>query len=152
MRRRASSNRQLVKTAHMELAAPSLADTIAECAQLGVSRVIVAPFFLSRRVIPLLPSIFLVSGWPADVAARSYGGVEIFISSTWCAGAGTSARTSLPWSGQRQQSIQSWSVSSPSPWVSCMPECALCLHMCRSAVFDVLVLTAVQAQTSCWHN
>ncbi len=51
MRRRASSNRQLVRTAHMELATPSLADTIAECAQLGASRVIVAPFFLSRRVI-----------------------------------------------------------------------------------------------------
>ncbi len=40
----------------MELARPTIAEAIAECAELGASTVIVAPFFLSRRVSIILRS------------------------------------------------------------------------------------------------
>lgn len=45
---RATSKRSFVRTAHMELASPSIPDAIAECVAGGASTVIIAPFFLSR--------------------------------------------------------------------------------------------------------
>ena len=47
-RRRQASGRALVEIAHMELAAPSIADAVAKCAAAGATSVIVAPYFLSR--------------------------------------------------------------------------------------------------------
>lgn len=59
---------RIVEFAHMELAAPSIADAIAACAARGVSAVVVHPFFLApglhaSRDVPRL----------AREAARAHG-------------------------------------------------------------------------------
>lgn len=44
----------------MELAQPTIAEAIAECAELGASKVIVAPFFLSRWVVAAAPAALVL--------------------------------------------------------------------------------------------
>lgn len=45
---RRATGRPLVEVAHMELAEPTIEQAVARCAAAGASRVIVAPYFLSR--------------------------------------------------------------------------------------------------------
>lgn len=58
VRRRSPSNLRVV-AAHMELAAPSIGDAVAECARDGVTHVVVVPFFLSpgRHAMEDIPEL-----------------------------------------------------------------------------------------------
>lgn len=71
---RSTSERQLVKTAHMELAQPTIADAIAECVDAGADKVIVAPFFLSRgrHITEDIPAL-------VEAAAAQHPGVQCVI-------------------------------------------------------------------------
>jgi sirohydrochlorin ferrochelatase len=45
---RASTGREIVEVAHMEICRPSIDDAVDRCAEAGASHVIIAPYFLSR--------------------------------------------------------------------------------------------------------
>ncbi len=71
---REHSGRRIVEPAHMELAAPSIADAFDACVRRGAERVIVFPFFLSPG-----------RHWHADIpalaaeAARRHPGVSYLV-------------------------------------------------------------------------
>jgi len=73
---RSTSQRSIVKTAHMELAEPSIAAAIADCAREGASKVIVAPYFLSRgrHIKEDIPAL-------VEAAAAEHPGLECVIAS-----------------------------------------------------------------------
>ncbi|KAL4436131.1 hypothetical protein ABPG77_005579 [Micractinium sp. CCAP 211/92] len=71
---RRATGRPLVEVAHMELAEPTIVQAVARCAAAGASRVIVAPYFLSRgrHVQHDIPEL-------VAAAAAAHPGVECVI-------------------------------------------------------------------------
>ncbi|PSC74102.1 sirohydrochlorin ferrochelatase [Micractinium conductrix] len=68
------TGRSLVEAAHMELAEPTVAQAVARCAAAGATRVIVAPYFLSRgrHVQQDIPAL-------AAAAAAEHPGLECVV-------------------------------------------------------------------------
>lgn len=73
---RALQSETIVRVAHMELAAPSIAEGLAACVEAGATEVVVVPYFLStgRHVTEDIPRL-------VDEAARDHPTVRVRVAS-----------------------------------------------------------------------
>ncbi|CAG9463194.1 unnamed protein product [Pedinophyceae sp. YPF-701] len=71
---RATTGYEIVEGAHMEIAPPTIADAVAACVASGASRVVVAPYFLSRgrHILQDIPAL-------VEEARAAHPGVEVSV-------------------------------------------------------------------------
>ncbi len=118
-----------MKTAHMELAQPDIAAAIADCATEGASKVIIAPYFLSRHESTQnLPGSFIMQEEHSCDELRNFllPAACLNKKQITCAGGGTLPRTSQRWWKPQQPGIQGCSALWPIPWVRSSHHASAC--------------------------